>query len=86
MEKPILHVDAVRYVRNYVIDIRFDNGTEKTVDIEPLLTGPVFEPLKDHGQFCRLTIDPISKTIVWPNGADLAPEALYDLPNVEHVA
>lgn len=77
MNKPILHVDAVRYVRDYVIEVRFDNGTEKTVDVEPL---------KDHGRFCRLTIDPISKTIVWPNGADLAPEALYNLPNVEQVA
>ena len=86
MDEPILHVDAVRYVRDYVIEIRFDNGTGRTVDVEPLLTGPVFEPLKDHAQFCRLTIDPISKTIVWPNGADLAPEALYSLPNIEQVA
>jgi hypothetical protein len=41
-----------------------------------LLTGELFEPLRDVDQFSKLTIYPISKTIVWPNGADLAPEAL----------
>lgn len=56
------------------------------VDVSPLLTGEMFEPLKDPRIFAKLTIDPISKTIVWPNGADLAPEALYNLPAAGQVA
>jgi hypothetical protein len=69
-----------------MIRVEFDDGTSKTVDVEPLLEGEVFEPLKDQSIFAKVTVDPISKTVVWPNGADLAPEALYDLPAVEDVA
>jgi hypothetical protein len=86
MKDTILHVDYVRYIRDYLLDITFDDGTRKTVDTEPLLTGEMFEPLRNHEFFAKVTIDPISKTIVWPNGADLAPEALYLLPAVKQVA
>jgi hypothetical protein len=86
MSDHILHVNSAQHVRDYLLDISFDNGIRKTVDLEPLLTGEMFEPLRDHEQFGKLTIDPISKTIVWPNGADLAPEALYELPAVNQVA
>ena len=86
MSDQILHVDSARHVRDYLLDITFDNGTRKTVDLKPLLTGEMFEPLQDEDQFRKLTIDPISKTIVWPNGADLAPEALYQLPAADQVA
>mgnify|MGYP006307836115 CR=1 FL=1 len=86
MSDQILHVDRAQHVRDYLLDITFDNGIRKTVDLEPLLTGEMFEPLRDVDQFSKLTIDPISKTIVWPKGADLAPEALFELPNVDQVA
>lgn len=86
MSDRILHVNSAHHVRDYLLDIAFDDGTRKTVDLEPLLTGEMFEPLRDRNQFSKLTIDPISKTIVWPNGADLAPEALYELPAVDQVA
>ena len=86
MKETILHVDSARYVRDYLVEIVFDDGTEKTVDVSPLLSGPMFEPLLDRRMFAKLTIDPVSKTVVWPNGADLAPEALYDLPPVNQVA
>ncbi len=86
MEDRILHVNGVRYVRDYILEIDFDDGTTKAVNIEPLLTGPVFEPLKDKETFSRIVVDPVSRTVVWPNGADLAPEALFQLPAVERVA
>jgi hypothetical protein len=69
-----------------MIEVEFDDGIKKTVDLISLLTGKVFEPLKNTETFTKFVVDPISRTIVWPNGADLAPEALYDLPAVERVA
>ncbi len=86
MTDQIIHVNAARYLRDYVLGVDFDDGTSKAVDVTPLLTGPMFEPLKSGEVFRRFTVDPISRTIVWPNGADLAPEALYALPAIEQVA
>ena len=63
--------------------LAFNDGTRKTVDVGPLLTGPVFQPLRDPSYFARVELDPICGTIVWPNGADLAPEALHALAPVE---
>jgi hypothetical protein len=48
------------------------------IDLEKELWGPVFEPLKDVAEFAKVRFDPEADTIVWPNGADLAPEFLYD--------
>jgi hypothetical protein len=69
-----------------MLDVEFDDGTRKIVDVQPLLTGEAFEPVREPAVFAKITVDPISRTIVWPNGADLAPEALYELPAVEDVA
>jgi hypothetical protein len=53
------------------------------VDASPLLSGPVFEPLKDPAYFARVTLDLVCGTVVWPNGVDLAPEALHELAGIE---
>ena len=55
----------------------------KTVNTPSLLDGPVFEPLRDPAYFARAALDPVRGTVVWPNGADFAPEALYELTSVE---
>lgn len=47
----------------------------------PLLDGPVFESLQDPEYFARVVVDPVCGTVAWPNGADFAPEALYELPD-----
>lgn len=60
--------------------VSFSDGSTKRVCLLPLLTGPVFEPLRDPARFARVVVDPTCGTVVWPNGADLAPEALRDLP------
>jgi hypothetical protein len=64
----------------------FNNGVSKAVDVSPLLHGPVFEPLRDPAYFAQAQLDRICGTVVWPNGADLAPEALYDLAARENSA
>lgn len=76
----VLHVIEAEVCGPHSLDVRFNDGVRKMVDLSPLLTGPVFEPLKDPAYFARVVVDAQSGTVVWPNGADLAPEALYDLP------
>ncbi len=72
-----IHVQEARYVRGYILRLRFDDGIEGEVDLKDELTGEVFEPLRDIDQFKRFRVDPEMRTIVWDNGADLAPEFLY---------
>ena len=60
----------------YRIHLTFSDGAEGVVDFEPWLDGPVFEPLKDPAYFHHFSIE--GGTIVWPNGADVAPETLRD--------
>jgi hypothetical protein len=48
------------------------------IDLVPALQGPVFEPLRDPKVFCNFTIHSEFHTLVWPNGADFAPEFLHD--------
>ena len=66
-----------------LLRLTFNDGTRKTVDVTPLLSGPVFEPLCNPQFFARAQLDRECGTVVWPNGADFAPEALRDLAAVE---
>jgi hypothetical protein len=77
MDLPYAQAVSVRVVRPYVIDVAFADGWRREVDVEPLLWGEVFEPLRDPAFFAQVVVDPEIGTVVWPNGADLAPEFLY---------
>lgn len=79
----ILHILSAEVVGDHLLRLEFDDHTSKTVNCRPLLNGPVFEPLHKPKYFARVVVDPICGTVVWPNGADFAPEALYELPNEE---
>jgi hypothetical protein len=61
------------------LELRFNDGTSKRVNVLPLLDGPIFEPLHDPKYFAQATLDRVVGTVVWPNGADFAPESLYEL-------
>jgi hypothetical protein len=74
----MLHVTAARYVGDYRIWLQFSDGMSGEVDLATSLNGPVFEPLRDIARFREVRFDPEADTIVWPNGADLAPEYLYE--------
>ena len=75
----LIAVVEVRHVRDYVVWLKFSDGTSGEVDLAGQLRGRVFEPLIDVGYFAQVRVDPEVQTIAWPNGADLAPEFLYDL-------
>jgi hypothetical protein len=66
-----------KYRRDYRIWLKFADGAEGEVDLEAELWGEVFQPLKDKAQFAAFSLDKELGTIVWPNGADFAPEFLY---------
>ena len=74
----ILHVKEATYLHDYVLRIRFNNGAEGEVDLSDELEGEVFGPLKDLDVFQSFTVDPVLETVVWGNGADFAPEFLYE--------
>ncbi len=74
-----LHVKQARWVKDYDVEVLFSNGRNGIADLSEALTGPVFEPLRDKHVFAQLKIDDELETIVWPNGADLAPEYVYFL-------
>ena len=64
---------------DYRLMLRFADGSSGSVDVSAMVdfTG-VFEPLKDHDYFTRVRVDPELGSIAWPNGADIAPETLYE--------
>lgn len=73
-----IRVINAKHLRDYVVWVRFNDGSEGEIDLAAELDGPIFEPLRDLAYFAQLRVDPDIHTIVWPNGADLAPEFLYD--------
>lgn len=75
-EFEIITIDDVEYIKDYTLRIRFSNGVVKTVDVFPLLNGAIFEPLKKMSNFIQFGLT--GGTIEWYNGADFAPEYLYE--------
>ena len=75
----ILRILELQVCGPNLLRLTFNDGIRKAVDVSPLLAGPVFEPLRDAAYFARAELDPVCGTVVWPNGADFAPEALHAL-------
>lgn len=70
----MLHIKSVNYLSDFRLWVAFNDGTEGMVDFAGQLKGPIFAPLCDKSFFSKASVDPELATIVWPNGADLAPE------------
>ena len=74
----IPHIIEADYVRDYTIKVKFDDGYVKILNLESYIKrGGVFSELKDKEYFKRFFID--LNTLCWPNGADIAPERLYEI-------
>jgi len=75
----LLHIVAMNVPCPFHLDLEFSDGDSRVVDVRPLLNGPAFLPLHDPSVFAAARIDPVAKTVCWPCGVDLAPEALRSL-------
>ena len=72
----LIHVTDARHVAGFTLWLRFSDGTEGEIDLSDELEGEVFLPLRDPGFFRSFEV--ALDTVTWPNGADFAPEFLYD--------
>ena len=72
----LLHVTKAEYAGEYKFRLKFNNGAQGIVDLEPELYGEVFEPLRDKSVFKQFILT--SRTVEWPTGADFAPEFLLE--------
>lgn len=71
-------ITAVAVVRHGVLDLTFADGTEGEVDVLDRMRGPVFDDARSPEGFARVAVDQETGTVVWPGGADLAPDTLYE--------
>ncbi|MBD2427833.1 DUF2442 domain-containing protein [Phormidium sp. FACHB-1136] len=74
-----LHVTRLELLQDYKLRLTFSDQVTKEVDLESELYGEIFAPLQDPAQFRQVFLNSETNTIEWPNGADFAPEFLYDI-------
>ena len=84
MFHPIYRVQSFQITAPYTLRVGFDDGTERTINFEPVLAGQLYAPLRDESVFNQVRIDTEVHTLVWSNGADFDPATLHDWD--EHVA
>jgi len=84
--KPVVHVTSVEPLEGFRLRLTFEDGTVGEIDLTDELWGPVFEPLKDRTLFTQVSVDHECGTIVWPNGADFAPEWLHEVVTTQHAS
>ncbi len=74
----LIGVRSVKPLEGFRVHLVFTDDTEREIDLEPYLWGPVFEPIRnDPKMFASVFVDPIGQTLAWPNDVDIAPETLY---------
>ena len=74
-----LHIHSVRVCDDYCLECGFTNGETLRVNLRDELYGDVFAPLLDAIVFAQARINPDTLTVEWENGADFAPEFLYQI-------
>lgn len=83
MVRALHRVLSVEVTGTYRVRVVFDDGTSREIDLEPVLEGELYGPLRDPELFARVEVDPEVRTLVWPNGADFDPAILHDWPQLE---
>jgi hypothetical protein len=78
MSRQTARIRSVEPLDGFVLRLSFDDGTERDVDLESELWGPIFQPLRENRElFVQVRVDEELGTIVWPNGADMDPDVLH---------
>lgn len=72
----LYRVTSFEIVADYTIRVEFDDGSEQIIDFRPVLYGEMWGPLQDLTLFNQVQLDPVARTLTWPNGADFDPETL----------
>ena len=72
----LLRIVDVEYIKDFTMRLEFNDGKVKTIDFLPLLNGKIYEPLKSKDNFIQFGLT--DWTLEWYNGADFAPEYLYN--------
>ncbi len=73
---PLVRVKKVTPLKEFWVQIEFEDGTQKEINLKPFLRGPIFEAIREDARlFKQVRID--GGTIVWANGADIDPDVLY---------
>jgi len=73
----VVRVRKVQPLEGFKVSLEFTDGTVKTVDLEPYLRGPIFEPIRqDQSRFRSVRVDEELGTIIWEGGADIDPDVL----------
>jgi hypothetical protein len=74
----MVRIEGVKPLAGLSVQLRFTDGSERQVDLDPYMLGPIFEPVRaDPALFAAVSVDRQLGTIVWPNGADLDPDVLF---------
>lgn len=74
----LVRIRTVTPLERFAVRLEFTNGTQRDVDLEPFLHGPIFAPQRaDANIFRSVRVDPRAGTLVWDNGADIDPDVLY---------
>jgi hypothetical protein len=76
----LYRVTSARVLRPYVLEVVFDDGLRREIDLGDVLYGELYGPLRDAMVFDQVMVDPEAATVTWPNGADFDPETLHDWP------
>src|SRR5438046_943161 len=83
MEHAIHRVRAFWLKGGFRVEVEFEDGVRRLIDLEPVLRGALFGPLRDPAVFRQVQLDSEAATLVWPNGADFDPATLYAWPEVK---
>ena len=83
MNHPIYRITSFEHIAPYTLRLRFDDGLCRTINLESILEGELFGPLRDPAVFAQVSLDAEVHTVVWPSGADLDPASLHDWPEHE---
>lgn len=76
MATELVHVISVKPLSGFRLQLKFSDKARRIVNVERILSGPVFGSLKNPSKFAKVRVNKRFGCIEWPNGADLCPDAL----------